>query len=345
MSTITIINSTDLITNSRTDINNNFSNLNTDKIETSYLDTDTTLAANSDSKIATQKAVKAYVDTGGNVNASTTVKGIVEESTAAELLAGTGTGGTGARLFANPSTLQKYLYPTFFNLHNLGVIGINAGFFTDDPLCFAIPTSTTAFKMMDITNNNFAVRTVTTDWTDADSIRGQVVSLGLYVYVLLVDTGTAPDEYRVYRYLKSDLTSVTQMTFSGQALTAANVTIIMTSDGTNFYFNFQAGNSASGHIISKYSISGTTFTYISSVTCGTTASFLGLIHVRASDGHIIGMDSDSKTRRFDTSGVLQATSIAYNSTFQYFSSIAGVAFYMGFDTATDGQDFLRIPIV
>jgi microcystin-dependent protein len=65
MSTITTINSTDLITNSRTVINTNFSNLNTDKIETSTLDTDTTLAANSDSKIATQKAVKAYVDALG----------------------------------------------------------------------------------------------------------------------------------------------------------------------------------------------------------------------------------------------------------------------------------------
>lgn len=61
MSTITTIASGDLISTSRTDINTNFSNLNTDKIETSYLDTDTTLAANSDSKIATQKATKAYV--------------------------------------------------------------------------------------------------------------------------------------------------------------------------------------------------------------------------------------------------------------------------------------------
>lgn len=66
MSTITTIQSTDVISNSRTDINTNFSNLNTDKIETSVLDTDTTLAANSDSKVATQKATKAYVD--ANVN-------------------------------------------------------------------------------------------------------------------------------------------------------------------------------------------------------------------------------------------------------------------------------------
>lgn len=68
MSSITTINSTDLITNSRAVINTNFSNLNTDKIETSVLDTDTTLAANSDSKVATQKAVKAYVDAGGTAS-------------------------------------------------------------------------------------------------------------------------------------------------------------------------------------------------------------------------------------------------------------------------------------
>jgi len=104
MATITTIAGSDLITDSRTNINDNFANLNTDKIETSVLDTDTTLAANSDSKVATQKAVKAYVDAGGNVNASTTNKGIVEEATQAEVDAGTATGGTGARLYVNPST-------------------------------------------------------------------------------------------------------------------------------------------------------------------------------------------------------------------------------------------------
>lgn len=66
MSLITTLNASDLITNSRAVINTNFSNLNTDKIETSVLDTDTALTANSDSKIATQKAVKAYVDASIN---------------------------------------------------------------------------------------------------------------------------------------------------------------------------------------------------------------------------------------------------------------------------------------
>ena len=70
MSTITSLQGSTPVTTAgaATIINTNFSNLNTDKIETSYLDTDTTLAANSDSKIATQKAVKAYVDAGGTAS-------------------------------------------------------------------------------------------------------------------------------------------------------------------------------------------------------------------------------------------------------------------------------------
>jgi hypothetical protein len=109
MSTIKVIQSSDLITNSRADINDNFSALNTDKIETSVLDTDTTLAANSDAKVPTQKAVKAYVDAGGNVNATETTKGIVEVATAAEVAAGTDVGSTGASLVVVPSEMNTQI--------------------------------------------------------------------------------------------------------------------------------------------------------------------------------------------------------------------------------------------
>jgi hypothetical protein len=109
MATITTINGSDLPSNSRADINTNFANLNTDKIETSVIDTDTALAANSDAKLPSQKAVKAYVDAGGNVNASETTKGIVEEATDAEVTAGTATGGTGAKLFVTPAKLATRL--------------------------------------------------------------------------------------------------------------------------------------------------------------------------------------------------------------------------------------------
>jgi hypothetical protein len=109
MATITTINGGDAISDSRTDINTNFSNLNSDKIETSVLDTDTALTANSNAKIATQAAVKAFVEAGGNVSASETAKGIVEEATDAEVTAGTATGGTGAKLFVTPTKLATRL--------------------------------------------------------------------------------------------------------------------------------------------------------------------------------------------------------------------------------------------
>jgi hypothetical protein len=72
MATITTIASGDNISNSRTDINTNFANLNSDKIETSVIDTDTALTANSDAKLPSQKAVKAYVD--ANITAPISVE-------------------------------------------------------------------------------------------------------------------------------------------------------------------------------------------------------------------------------------------------------------------------------
>jgi microcystin-dependent protein len=65
MATITTIAAGDQITNSRSTINTNFANLNSDKIETSVLDTSTDMdgASASDAKIPSQLAVKTYVDT------------------------------------------------------------------------------------------------------------------------------------------------------------------------------------------------------------------------------------------------------------------------------------------
>ena len=64
MSDITEILGSDIVKDSRADINQNFENLNDDKIETSVIDIDTTLggASPSDAKLPSQKAVKAYSD-------------------------------------------------------------------------------------------------------------------------------------------------------------------------------------------------------------------------------------------------------------------------------------------
>lgn len=86
MSTITTINATDLITDSRADINTNFANLNADKIETSVLDTDTALAANSDAKIPSQKAVKAYADSLGGLATTTSGVGTTPSSSSTQTI-------------------------------------------------------------------------------------------------------------------------------------------------------------------------------------------------------------------------------------------------------------------
>lgn len=123
MATIQTINATDQITTSRADINTNFANLNSDKIETSALDTDTALTANSDAKIPTQKAVKAYVDGVGVANASTTAAGKVEIATQTQVDAGTETGETGASLVVTPATLvgAQYSKVTFPGLTDTAI--------------------------------------------------------------------------------------------------------------------------------------------------------------------------------------------------------------------------------
>jgi len=47
-----------------------------------------------------------WVELSGVADASTTVKGVSEEATEAEMVAGTTAGGTGARLFVNPSSIS-----------------------------------------------------------------------------------------------------------------------------------------------------------------------------------------------------------------------------------------------
>ncbi len=115
MPNVTTINGSDVISTSRSTINTNFSNLDSNKIETSVIDTDTTLAANSDAKIPSQKAVKAYVDGVGVANATTVARGLVEIATQAEVDAGTATGGTGAKLAVTPDLIKGSKQPVIIS--------------------------------------------------------------------------------------------------------------------------------------------------------------------------------------------------------------------------------------
>lgn len=279
MSAITTILGTDVISTSRTDINTNFSNLNSGKMETSVLDTDTTLAANSDLKVATQKATKAYVDAGGNVNASETSKGISQEATDAQVTAGTATGSTGAKLFVTPA---KLLTRT-----NTIVAALVAALVTPGPnqiIPLAAGTTVNTYVQMthdsngatlyiatyiaatirlycltkDTTTLNYYISASTSiSMTGTDGLKGLTV-LGNYLYVGFCDNNVG----KLNRYDKATLANVQAMTISGtSSFAGANTT--MWADGTYLWVLNTAGVA---DVFRNYSVSGTTATSVGTTT-------------------------------------------------------------------------------
>lgn len=291
MSSITTIQSTDLITNSRAVINTNFSNLNTDKMETSVLDTDTTLAANSDSKVATQKAVKAYVDGVGVANASTTVRGVVEEALDAEVVAGTDTGATGARLFVPPSKLNTQIdakiaanLPAFqqaiaMNNSTDAVAEATMRFCSGSDA-----SGSTLFVSTGITNlARYARDSVTGTYRQTHHIDpaftygsnsdfGGIIVIGSYMYLFSND-GT---NIACSRFLAADLTGETSMTVPVVACTSQ---LVVWTDGTDAYIVSSASDTTSR----RWTVSGTTFSAASTATISS-GLFLGNSGTSMSDG-------------------------------------------------------------
>lgn len=193
---------------------------------------------------------------------------------------------------------------------------------SDRPVIIHGGSSSGTLTVMDLESNTFQSRALTSDWADVEGCMAVVV-LGSYLYALLIDADTSPDTYRVYRYDRTNLAAGgTLMTFSGgTGLTTTNSSLRMSSDGTYLYINFQAGNSANDYALAKYSISGTTLTYVSTTTCGSTSGRFSKFHVRATNGDIIAHTSQV-LRRYDSSGVLQATSPTYN----YVNNVEGLIY-------------------
>jgi hypothetical protein len=101
------------------------------------------------------------------------------------------------------------------------------------------------------------------------------------------------------------------MTFSGATLlinaTSPTSTpqITMSSDGTYFYFNYNAGNNVSGdNIIAKYNLSGsgTNLSYVSSITLSGANTHVGNFLIDPIKGFFIVSNTDNNARRFDLLG-------------------------------------------
>lgn len=106
MATIGTLGENDTGSDSRTTINTNFDNLNTDKIETSVISTDGTLAGNSDTELPTEKAVKTYVD-ANSISAASGVGAPPATSTTQTVTHGLGTIPSVIRINAVGDMLQS----------------------------------------------------------------------------------------------------------------------------------------------------------------------------------------------------------------------------------------------
>lgn len=109
--------------------------------------------------------------------------------------------------------------------------------------------------------------TITDTFANADKIWG-IIKQGDYVYVLCVDENTAPDTWQVIRYDAATLANPTTMTFDTNGLNTSNDNIRFATDGTYFYFNFDAGNSSNGWELAYFLVSGTQFIYQDTLTVG-----------------------------------------------------------------------------
>lgn len=290
-----------------------------------------------------QAATKKYADDlaiAGSPDASTTVKGIVEQATNAEIVAGTTAGATGAQLFVNPGDVattgvSKVLLTGINGMVSSTVIVpqtinisssiMTANVFMDSEATIG-SSGTTIY--LEYAGKPRQVRNLTTDWASADGINSQVL-LGSYLYVFVRD---ASSNFRVYRYLKSDITSSpTLMTIATQAFaTTGGSATMMTSNGTDFFFNNKAGNSANNYIASKYTLSDTTLTYSSDITCGSVAASLYYFLVDASvNVYGFAASTDSKIRKFNSSGTLQSTTDAYNGNRNGLLNYNNIGAYIG----------------
>ena len=243
--------------------------LNTSISGTAFLDEDD-FSSNSDNKVASQQSIKSYVDAQSGTS----------KPVSFEIIDLPSSGGITYSDELFNLNRQQTTFPPILDISTPIIGGIS--------------------NQIDINSST---------WTDANNSTGGVVILGDFVYVMLEDTATTPDTFRVYRYSKSNITATgTLMSFSGSTtLSTTNSAMLINSDGTNFYFSYNAGNSSNSYEIAKYTLSGTTFTYDSTITLSDSQSFNNGYAIDIS-GNIFTMNS-SVIRKYNSSGVLQFTGV------------------------------------
>lgn len=121
----------------------------------------------------------------GSPNASTTAKGIVEEATQAEVDAGTATGGTGARLFVNPSVVRGKFYHDYAadaganDTYAITVSPAPTAYTTGDVYVFKANTANTGAATLNV--NSLGAKTIkkngTSDLETGDITATQIITV------------------------------------------------------------------------------------------------------------------------------------------------------------------------
>ena len=224
----------------------------------------------------------------GASNANTTTRGIVEEATAAEIDAGTQTGSTGAELFINPKLLN--------DAHNIPLVvpSTSGNLMTSNGTDWTsaapaavmpvfqqlLPTTTGSVINKTLTGSN-SDGSVVVMWFSETVMRrytrdtntgmyyctheinptvslnncGNLVVIGSYIYTVHASANVLAST----RFLLADLTGETNMTVPAVADTG---TPIGWTDGTAYYVICGSAATTSR----KWSVSGTTFTAVSTAT-------------------------------------------------------------------------------
>jgi hypothetical protein len=249
---------------------------------------------------------------GGTLDAAAIASGTIAT---ARLGSGSATSATflrGDQTYATPTAVQ---YPESFYTLAAGLDGMFRAMsilnqYVDSTTGFSYcKAQTTTLNLMDpAITGSLQSRATTSDWASATAINS-TVRIGSFLYVLLLNGTTS---YQVWRYTANNLAAGgTICTFVTQAIAYNNTAQIMTSDGTNIFFNYKNGNSANDYVLSKYTVSGTVLTYVSDITCGAAANVLDRVLYIDGSTNIYGQKaSDGVIRKYNSSGTLQTSSPA-----------------------------------
>lgn len=197
--------------------------------------------------------IPEYIANPSAADASTTVKGVVELATQAEVNAGTSTGGTGAKLVVTPDTLSTWL-----GTQSIPAFSATAG----ENISANKPAYIEKEDGLIYTAHGFKQTSAATTFTQPTTITTyQIAKLNSTQFMTLHDNGANTLTISVYNKAtptSAVATATVSTTFSGTGLTLTTATVSRLTDSTFVVFYTNTTNSSLR--FRTGSISGSTIT-------------------------------------------------------------------------------------